>query len=316
MPGVLHTGGEDGAAARSADARLAAIAVRQHGLVSLSQVRGAGLGEGAIAHRVRMGRLHRVRRGVYAVGHQAVSRHGQMLAAVLACGTGAVASHRTAAELHGLYERTPAVFDVISTSQAGRRLDGIRRHRAVDLPACDLTIRDGVPSTNVPRTLVDLAGMLGERSLRSVVEAAAVSRTLDVPEVDRILGRGRRRGAPVLRKLLQAWRETSPTPRLRSRLEARLAAASAEAGLPRPECNVILRLGSERFEIDLLWREQRLAIETDGEETHGTAVAFQRDRRRDQVLVAAGYRTARVTWLQMKLEPAQVLDRIRRMLEL
>jgi hypothetical protein len=268
-----------------------------------------------IKTRLASGRLHPLHRGVYAVGHTAIGRRGRMLAAALACGPGAVVSHRTAAELHGLYEKTPAVFDITSTSQAGRDLDGIRWHRATGLPACDLTSHDGVPCTAVSRTLVDLAGMLGERSLRDVVEAAAVSRTLDVARIDRILARGRRRGAPMLRQILQAWRGTAARPpRLRSRLEARLLAAIAEAGFPPPKCNVVLHLGGERIEVDLLWAEQRLVVETDGEETHRTPEAFQRDRRRDQVLASAGYMHARVTWRQMEVEPGEVLSRIGKML--
>jgi hypothetical protein len=99
-----------------------------------------------------------------------------------------------------------------------------------------------------------MAGRVGPQSLRRLIEQAAVLRVLDVREVDRILVRGRRRGAPNLRALLEV-----------------------------PECNVKLRIDGEPLEIDLLWKEQRLAIETDGEETHGTRSAFQSDRRRDQL---------------------------------
>ncbi len=87
------------------------------------------------------------------------------------------------------------------------------------------------------------------------------------------------------------------------------------AGLPRPRCNVELWVEGKRLEVDLLWQEQRLVIETDGEETHGTRAAFQRDRQRDQALTAAGYRVARVTWRQLEDEPTPVTARIRRMLE-
>jgi len=85
--------------------------------------------------------------------------------------------------------------------------------------------------------------------------------------------------------------------------------------LPRPGCNVRLQIDGHWLEVDLLWEEQRLAIETDGEETHGTRAAFQRDRWRDQLLVAAGYRTARVTWEQVRDEPSAVINRIARMLK-
>ena len=85
--------------------------------------------------------------------------------------------------------------------------------------------------------------------------------------------------------------------------------------MPRPGCNVRLQIDGHWLEVDLLWEEQRLAIETDGEETHGTRAAFQRDRWRDQLLVAAGYRTARVTWEQVRDEPSAVINRIARMLK-
>lgn len=102
---------------------------------------------------------------------------------------------------------------------------------------------------------------------------------------------------------------------MRSRLEARLLPRLIEEGLPAPRTNVKIRVEGHRFEIDMLWEDQRLAIETDGEETHGTPVAFQRDRKRDQILTAAGYRTARVTWDQVRDEPNAVVDRIARMLK-
>ena len=283
--------------------------------MSRQQLRGLGLTDRAIAGRLASGRLHPVYRGVFGVGHHAIGRPGYMLGAVLACGDGTVVSHRTAAELLGLYDRVPVVIDVIAAGQSGRRLQGIRWHRTRVLEPSETTVHDGIPCTTHSRTLVDLAGILGKKSLRRAVEAAAVLRQLDVHAVDRILARGPRRGAPQLREILKTWRiEDEWLPRLRSGLEAWLLSAVVEAGLPRPQCNIVLRIDGQRFEVDLLWPEQRLAIETDGEETHGTRVAFNRDRRRDQVLIAAGYRPARVTWRQMKEEPAEVLDRIRRML--
>ncbi|HEX6227931.1 MAG TPA: DUF559 domain-containing protein [Solirubrobacterales bacterium] len=142
------------------------------------------------------------------------------------------------------------------------------------------------------------------KSLRRVVEQGAVLGQLDVEAVDRILARGPRRGAPQLRAVLKPWRTgDGDVPRLRSTLEAWVLSAAVEAGLPRPKCNTELHLDGEDLEVDLLWEEQRLVIETDGEETHGTRIAFRLDRRRDQVLGAAGYRTARVTWDQMEDEP-------------
>ena len=102
---------------------------------------------------------------------------------------------------------------------------------------------------------------------------------------------------------------------MRSRLEARLLPVLIEEGLPAPRTNVKLSVDGHRFEVDMLWEEQRLAVETDGEETHGTRAAFQRDRWRDQLLVAAGYRTSRITWAQVRDEPNAVVKRVARMLK-
>ncbi|MFL5900030.1 MAG: endonuclease domain-containing protein [Solirubrobacterales bacterium] len=152
--------------------------------------------------------------------------------------------------------------------------------------------------------------------MRRLVEQAAILRLLDVSEVDLVLARGRRRGAPRLRTILAPWRNTAERhPVVRSRLEARLLPRLIEEGLPAPRCNVRMRIDGHSLEVDLLWDEQRLVIETDGEETHGTSAAFQRDRWRDQLLIAAGYRTARVTWRQVTDEPIAVVNRIAGMLK-
>lgn len=239
-----------------------------------------------------------------------------MIAAVLSCGDGAVLSHGSAAELIGLWDKRPHAIDVIAPRRAGRKIDGVRWHNVPRPSPTETEVRHGIPCTTASRTLVDMAGRLGEKSLRRLVEQAAILRLLDVREVDRILARGRRRGSRWLEAALQPWRTNdNRRPRLRSPLEARLLPALLAAGVPRPECNARLLLDGEPAEIDLLWEKQRLAIETDGEETHGTPVAFQEDRRRDQLLGAAGYRVARVTWRQAEDETAAVVERIRRMLD-
>lgn len=239
-----------------------------------------------------------------------------MLAAVLACNQETVLSHGSAAELNGLWDRQEAPVHVIPPDWSGRKIQGIRWHR-VRLPLPDeLDVRDGIPCTTVSRTIIDMAGWTGAKSLRGLIEQAAIMRRLDVDEIDLVLSRSRRRGAPRLRAILSSWRGGGePAPRLRSRLEARLLPLLAEKGLPHPRCNARLQIEGHFLEIDFLWEKQRLAIETDGEETHGTRAAFQRDRWRDQILAAAGYRTARVTWRQVADEPAAVVNRISRMLK-
>ena len=301
----------------SLDHEIARLAHRQHGVITRSQMQRLGLGDTAISARAASGQLHPLFHGTFAVGHRLIGRVGRMHAAALACGDGTVLSHGSAVELIGLWDKMPAVIDVIPPNWSGRKIDGIRWHKVRYPTPDEIEVRNGIACATPSRTLVDMAGRLGERSLRRMVEQAAVLRVLDVAEIDRVLARGRRRGAPLLRTILAAWRpRDGRQPHLRSLLEGRVLPALVEAGLPHPECNVRMRIdGHPRpLEIDLLWREQRLVIETDGEETHGTRSAFQEDRRRDQALVAAGYRTARITWRQIEDEPISVVARVERML--
>lgn len=296
---------------------IAALATRQHGVVSRAQLRGLGLSDGVIDYRLDAGSLQPLFRGVFAVGHRAIGRHGLMLAAVLASGDGAVVSHATAAELLGLWDRRPVLIDVTSPGRSGRGIQGICWHSAVGLALGEVTTHAEVPCTSVSRTLVDMAGRFGVKTLRRLVEQAAVMRALDVDAVDRVLARRRRRGAPELRRILAPWRKRTAgqrRDRLRSVMEARMLTLSLETGVSPPRCNVTTQIDGKRFEFDFFWEEQRLIVETDGEETHGTPVAFQEDRRRDQILTANGYRVARIAWVQLEDEPAATIARIRRML--
>ena len=294
---------------------VASLATRQHGIVSRGQLRSLGFSNGQIKARVRSGVLITVFPTVFAVGHTSIGPHGRMAAAVLACGEGTVVSHGTAASLLDLWEREPTLVHVISPGEAGRRIEGIRWHRAPPVRTDERTARYGVPCTSVARTLVDLAGGLGRASLSRLVEAAAVQRHLDVEDVERVLARRRRRGAPVLRQIVKPWRATAACPPLlRSTLEARLLRELIERGFPRPKANVGLNVQGTRLEVDFLWETQRVVLEADGRRTHATSAAFGRDRRRDQILGAAGYRVSRVTWDQLEEEPDAVFSRIRRML--
>lgn len=283
-------------------------------MISRAQLREIGLTADQIGTRVARGFLIPIHRGVFAVGHGAFGRRGQMQAALLACGRGAVISHGSAAELHSLWRKQPVVIDTTSPCQAGRKVDGVRWHHS-PVAEDEVDRCEGIPCTSVARTLADLAGRLGDRSLRGLVEQAAVLRLLDVEDIDRVLAQRRRRGAPRLRAILQPWRALGEKrPLLRSVLEAKLLVAILDAGLPAPECNVTLALASHRLEVDLLWAEQRLVVEADGEASHGTPVAFRRDRWRDQILASAGYRCVRVTWDQLEGERDATLMRIERAL--
>jgi very-short-patch-repair endonuclease len=237
-----------------------------------------------------------------------------MLAAVLACGQGSVVSHGTAAALLGLWERQPVLIDVIAPVEAGRRIAGIRRrHTPPPLPR-DLWSENVIPCTSPSRTIVDVAGIVGEAALRRTIEQAAVHRMLNVPEIDAILAGPRRRGSPRLRVILEGWRRYSPGVRVRSPMEAKLLPLLTLRDIPAPECNVDLRVAGEIFEIDFLWRRQRLAVETDGGKYHDNPQAQARDRYRDRVLAAAGYRTLRLRWDDLDDRPEATMNRLIRLL--
>lgn len=281
---------------------VAALAERQHGVVSRSQLRRLGVGGATIDRAIASRRLFPLFRGAFGVGHAGVGKKGRLLAATLACGEGSVVSHGTAAALLGIWERYPQRIDVIAPVQAGRKIPGIRRRHTP--PPGEIHTHDAVPCTDPSRTIVDVAGIVGEPALRRTVEQAAVLRVLDVPEIDAILAKGRRRGSPRLRSVLEDWRRYPPAMRLRSPMEARLLPPLSRRGIPIPDCNEVLRIGGRRFEVDFLWRRRRLVVEVDGARYHDNPEARSRDDRRDRMLSAAGYDVWRIGWddLEHRLE--------------
>lgn len=277
------------------DRRVARIASAQHGVVSRPQLLAAGLRPRSIHHRLATGRLHSLHRGVYAVGHRALTREGTWLAAALACGDGAVISHLDAAELWGLvrsHGRGPVHVTV--PTRAGRaRRDGIRVHR-VPLAAGDVMRRRSVEVTTVARTLVDVAALLDGRPLERALDEAHYLGLLDssvlAVTLDRNAGRaGARRLGAVL-----AGHEPGST-RTRSELEERFLALCSAHRLPRPRVNVVV----DGLEVDFLWAASRVIVETDGYAAHNGLGAFERDHERDLRLRAARYEVLRFTWRQV-----------------
>lgn len=292
----------------------AAIADNQHGVVSRDQLRGCGFSEAAIDHGLVSGRVHPVFRSVFALGHPGVGWRGKMLAATLASGDGSVVSHGTAAFLLGLWERRPESIDIIGPVESGRKHSGIRRRFVPPPEPADCWIHDGVSCTSPSRTIIDIAGIVGEAALRRTVEQAAVNRLLDVSRIDAILDGPRRRGSRQLRFVLEGWRRYSPHARLRSVLEAKLLSLLALHGLPAPECNARLCVGAQTFEVDFLWRSKRVVVETDGRRFHDNPEAQVRDRLRDGVLSDAGYRIERLGWEDLEHRPEATLARLSRLL--
>lgn len=286
----------------------------QHGVVSRDQLRELGIRDDAIDFAIAQGRLYPIFRGVYGVGHGPLGREGRLLAAVLACGPGAVVSHGTAASLLGLWEAEPRLIDVIAPVQMGRGFAGIKR-RHTPLPV----LRDRwryklIPCTSPSRTIIDVAGMVGERSLGRTVEQAAVRGMLNVPEIDSILAGPRRRGSRLLRLVLEDWRRYPAAMRIRSPLEARLLPLLTQWRIPVPRVNEDIVLGDDTFEIDFLWRRQRVVVETDGGKYHGHPLAQARDSHRNSVLRAYGYEVRRLSWHDLEDRQWRVRRELTRLL--
>ena len=257
------------------DHEVAHVAAQQHGVATHRQLIAAGINKNAITERVRRGSLHRMHRGVYAVGHGGLSREGRWMAAVLACGEGAVLSHGSAAALWGLLRPCDGPIDVSVPTQGGRaRRMGIRLHRRPALGPF-VTFRERIPVTTVPRTIEDLRGTVPSYLVRRATRQAELA--------------GHRLGG-------------IERDRTRSDLEREFLAFCRRHGLPRPEVNV--RLG--RREVDFLWRAERVVAETDDFRYHRGSVAFEDDHARDVELRGRGFAVRRFTGRQLDDEPAQV----------
>jgi hypothetical protein len=236
------------------------------------------------------------------------------MAAVLACGRGSVVSHRSAAALLGLFDEGPIVIDVIAPPSRGRKIDGICLHRVRPPRLQETGTMHGIPCTSPARTLVDLAGAIGEWTLRSAFERAAQRHRLDLAAVEASID-PRRRGMRGLLALIEEWRGASPLlkqrSRLKSPLEAKVLPLLGRRDIPLPRLNASVRLANgRRIEVDFLWPDHRFVLEADSRDFHATHVAFERDRWRDRELLRVGYSSLRVTHLQAEREAEAVAETI------
>ncbi|HET6999281.1 MAG TPA: type IV toxin-antitoxin system AbiEi family antitoxin domain-containing protein [Solirubrobacterales bacterium] len=257
--------------------RLAALAEKQYGVVSRAQLRELGIGRGSIARRIENGQLHRLHRGVYALGHLSIPIEGWWVAALLASGKGAVLSHRSAAELWGLLDPVDGPVHVSTSSTAGRkRRQGIHLHRGAVFAEGAITRRKRIPVTTPARTIADLRGTVPAARWRRAIRQAEV------------LG---------LRTGLE--RTSEPT---RSELEHLFLRLCEQHRLPSPEINA--RVGP--YEVDFLWRAEHLIVETDGYRYHRGSQAFEDDHTRDLDLHALGYKVRRFSYRQVTTQASQV----------
>jgi putative AbiEi antitoxin of type IV toxin-antitoxin system len=286
---------------------LAALAARQHGVVSIRQLCGPlGFSRTGVEEAMRGGRLHRIHRGVYAVGHRVLSLHGECLAAVLAVGPGSLLSYWSAGWLWGLIWTQPTTVHVTATGP--RRLRDrapVRVHRARNLVAADRRLEEVIPVTSVARTYLDLAEVAKPRRLPGLLKRGEELKLLDHREVLACCERSRgHRGAKPLAAALVRYRPEART--IRSGLERRFLPLIEAAGLPLPATNYVVGA----HEVDAYWSEARLAVELDTFGTHGTHVSFESDRERDAELAEAGIATIRITEGRLEADPAGVVRQL------
>lgn len=289
------------------DALVAERAAEQWGVLSLAELCTCGLSRQSISSRERRGWLHRLHRGVYAVGHSNPPRQGWLLAAVKACGPGAVLSHLSAAELWGLTDAAGRYPEVTVPALGSRAHPGIRVHRSALLERCDVTRRMEIPVTTPARAIVDCASRLPYRELRRMVRQAQSSHRVNLRGLAAAVNRlGPRRGVRNLARIIA----TGPAP-THSELEDVVLDLLLAGGFEHPAVNEPLLIEGRRIVPDFRWAERRIVVEADGAAWHDGSLAREDDAERQALLESHGERVLRVTWDQAVARSRQTLVRIR-----
>jgi hypothetical protein len=289
----------------SQDAAIAAIAGREHGNVTRQQLCAVGLSDDAIMHRVRTGRMFRVRTSVYAAGRPPRTALEHASAALLACGPDAALSHGSAMALWGFWKVWPRPHQV--TLLAGdRRPRGVEIHRCASLSREDLRKRDGLWVTSPARTILDFSPELADRQLTRLVNDARLSNHLKLGALTETLVRyPRHRSATRLRPFVQ--RGGAPT---RSEFEDLFVAFCERFGLPTPKTNEWIA----GHEMDAFFPDQKLIVALDGYEFHSDRASFERDRERAAAALTLGIPTLHITWPRMIGTPEREAGRLQKLL--
>lgn len=280
-------------------ARAWRLAERQHGIVEWNQLFALGFSRHAIHHRISKGRLHPVFRGVYAVGRSGLAPRGRWMAAVLSCGPGAVLSHGSAAALLGIGSEDGRGIEVSVRPGWDRKRAGIRVHRRRGLEHDAIGTFDGIPVTSPTQTLIDLASRHDRLTVERMVDEADRLGLVSPPMLRAELAH--HRGQPGVARL-RTWLDRRTFRLTRSRLERFFLPLAKDVGLPVPETKAWIH----GFEVDFLWPDLRLVVETDSLLHHRTAAQQSRDHLRDQVHTAAGFTSLRFTHDQVRYEPEHV----------
>jgi hypothetical protein len=281
------------------------LATSQHGVVTRAQLLDAGLTRHEIQHRLRLGALLCVHRGVYRVGHRAPSLEADYLAAVLACGREATLSGVTAAHLFGLVKGRPPALEV--TAPRERRVPGVRVRRA-HIAERDRALHRGIPVTSVLRTLIDLAADLPVDALARACHEAGVRYRTTPAQLDAALARRPRNlpGAAKLKQIVEGDARVTL-----SVLERRFLKLLGEHGLPLPMTN----RPAGAYHVDCRWPNRRLTVELDSYRFHHSRHAWEQDRRRERDARARGDEIRRYTWADVFEQPAEMVAELRRLLE-
>jgi len=271
-------------------------------VVSTRQLDELGYSPSSAAKAARVGRLRRIYRGVYMVGHERLTWHGRCMAAVLACRP-SIASHLSAAWLWDLLRYRSERIHLTAPTRRHPRAGFIAHWAVVD--SADITVIDGIPTTSLARTKLDLATILKPASLEKALERSEELGLFDLGALDDVLGRyPGHPGAGALRRALEIYQ---PEPVVtRSSVEKRFLHLVREAGLPEPAMNYVV----SGMELDAYWERERFLVELEVFETHGTRAAFERDRIRDDDLLALGIESIRVTGPRLRREPDEVMRRL------
>ncbi|MBV9004795.1 MAG: DUF559 domain-containing protein [Solirubrobacterales bacterium] len=286
------------------------MADEQHGVVAVWQLLELGLTYDMIRRRADAGRLRRLYRGVYAVGHRQLSLKARYMAAVLACGPDAVLSHRAAANLWELRTVPTGPIDVTVPGRTRHGHDGIRVHSVRTLHPADRAIVDRVPVTSIHRTLLDYAEVTRFQWFRLAFEEGLRRELLDGNKLDDLLARSRgRRGIKPLNDAVAQSNGSGPW--LQSGKERQFLALIREAGLPEPRANVLI----EGELVDFVWPKQRLVVEIDSYGFHKSREKFAADRKRDAKLMRAGYRVLRISEDRLTHEPREVVGDVSALLD-
>jgi very-short-patch-repair endonuclease len=294
---------------------------RQHGLITRRQALDAGLSSRSIDHRVAAGFWERAHRGVYRLSGAPSTWQQRVLAACLAAGPPVVASHWTAGALWSLLPQGtvgPEGRLIELTIPERRRIDisGVILHRAVRLERADVRRCDGIPTTGLARTVVDLAAVLPPPEMNSVLDHVLGERRVTVSQIDRCLkglGRPGRRGTGALSDLLLSRSTGRRSPE--STFEWRLLRALSVNHLPAPIPQYVIRLPNRRTaRVDFAYPEALLAIEADSYRYHSGLASWSKDRARNNHLIALGWRVLAVTADELRKDPTSVADQVARCL--